>query len=151
MSFVEYPGNIGAVAVETVLRVGGLVAFFCGILWLGTKLAGRAYSLEPASFSTSQVKPDGVFYKAVKAFGGGGSFGTLLSSVFKEYARRLENLSNIIYITGLLLLTVIAISSIAAVFCINKGRQQNETAQSNNNVLIHITSNHNLHFARATS
>jgi len=50
------------------------------------------------------VGPDGAFYRAVKLLGGGGSFGSLLVSVFKDYSRRLENLSQIGYIVGLMLL-----------------------------------------------
>ena len=74
------------------------------MLWLGAKAANRAYSLEPTTFTASKAKPDGVFYKAVKHLGGSGSFGSLLVSVFKDYSRRLENLSNITYIIGILIL-----------------------------------------------
>ena len=109
VGFAANPGNIGAVGFETLTRFGGLIVFFLAILWLGTKVASRAYSLEPTTFVASRVKPDGAFYKAVKSLGGGGSFGTLLVSVSKDYSRRLENLSNIIYITGLLFLLAIFI------------------------------------------
>ncbi|MGD8505135.1 MAG: hypothetical protein PVF15_00535, partial [Candidatus Bathyarchaeota archaeon] len=89
---------------ETVTRFGGLVAFFLLALWLGAKAANRAYSLEPTTFIASKAKPDSAFYKTVKNLGGGKSFGTLLVSVFKDYSRRLENLSNIVYIMGILVL-----------------------------------------------
>ena len=104
VGFANNPGNIGAVGFETVTRFGGLVAFFVAVLWVGAKFANRAYSLEPTTFIASRAKPDGAFYKTVKHLGGGGSFGTLLVSIFKDYSRRLENLSNIIYIIGLLVL-----------------------------------------------
>ncbi len=104
VGFASNPGDIGAVGLETVIRFGGLVAFFLAVLWLGTKVANRAFSLEPTIFTSSTAKPDGGFYKTVKYLGGGGSFGTLLVSVFKDYSRRLENLSNIIYIIGILIL-----------------------------------------------
>ena len=107
VGFASNPGNIGAVGFETLTRFGGLVAFFVAVLWLGAKAANRAYSLEPTTFIASRAKPDGTFYKTVKSLGGGGSFGTLLVSVFKDYSRRLENLSNITYIMGLLFVTVI--------------------------------------------
>jgi len=102
VSFASNPGNIGAVGFETLTRFGGLVAFFVLVLWLGAKAANRAYSIEPTTFTASRAKPDGAFYKTVKYLGGGGSFGTLLVSVFKDYGRRLENLSRIVYIVGLI-------------------------------------------------
>ena len=104
VGFTSNPGNIGAVGFDTLTRFGGLVAFFIATLWLGAKAANRAYSLEPTTFIASRAKPDGAFYKTVKSLGGGGSFGTLLVSIFKDYSRRLENLSNITYIIGILVL-----------------------------------------------
>lgn len=104
VSFASNPGNIGAVGFEVLTRFGGLVAFFVAVLWLGAKVANRAYSLEPATFTASRVKPDGAFYKTVRNLGGGGSFGTLLVSIFKDYSRRLENLSKIAYIVGLIVM-----------------------------------------------
>ena len=104
VAFASNPGNIVAVGFETLTRFGGLVAFFVAVLWLGARVANRAYSLEPTTFSASRAKPDGVFYKTVKNFGGGGSFGTLLVSVFKDYGRRLENLSKIAYVVGLIVM-----------------------------------------------
>lgn len=101
VSFASNPGNIGAVGFETLTRFGGLIAFFVAVLWLGAKAANRAYSLEPTTFIASRAKPDGVFYKTVRYLGGGRSFGTLLVSVFKDYSRRLENLSWVAYAVGL--------------------------------------------------
>ena len=102
VGFASDPGNIGAVGFETLTRFGGLIAFFLASLWLGAKAANRAYSLETITFVASRAKPDGAFYKTVKYLGGGRSFGTLLVSVFKDYSRRLENLSKIFYMVGLL-------------------------------------------------
>ena len=104
VAFASNPGNIVAVGFETLTRFGGLVAFFVAVLWLGARVANRAYSLEPTTFAASRAKPDGVFYKTVKNLGGGGSFGTLLVSVFKDYGRRLENLSKIAYVVGLIVM-----------------------------------------------
>ncbi|KUO39202.1 MAG: hypothetical protein AVW05_04615 [Hadesarchaea archaeon DG-33] len=101
LSFASHPGNIGAVGFEMLTRFGGLLVFFIGVLWLGTKTASRAYSIEPTTFTASMAKTDGFFYKAVKTLGGGKSFGTLLVSVFKDYGRRLENLSRIAYILAI--------------------------------------------------
>jgi len=102
LGFASNPGSIGAVGFETLTRFGGLVAFFVAVLWLGTKAANRAYSVEPTAFTASRAKPDGFFYRTVRYLGGGGSFGALLVSVFKNYGRRLENLSRIAYVVGLI-------------------------------------------------
>ena len=104
VSFATNPGNIGAAGLEPLARFGGLIVFFVAALWVGAKLANRAYSIEPTSFSTSMAKPDGVLYKTIRRVGGGGSFGTLLVTIFKDYGRRLENLSNIAYMLGILVL-----------------------------------------------
>jgi len=104
VGFASNPGNIGAVGFETLTRFGGLVVFFVAVLWLGARVANRAYSLEPTTFTASRAKPDGAFYKTVKYLGGGKSFGILLVSVFKDYGRRLENLSKIAYIVGLIVM-----------------------------------------------
>jgi len=104
VSFASNPGNIGAIGFETLTRFGGLVFFFIAVLWLGTKAANRAYRIEPTTFTASKAKPDGFFYKTLRYLGGGESFGTLLASVFKDYYRRLENLSRIAYIIGIFIL-----------------------------------------------
>jgi hypothetical protein len=102
--FALNPGNLGAVAVETFVRFMALVLFFGVSLLLGGKAADRLYSLEPTTFISSTAKPDGAFYRAVRRVGGGGSFGTLLVSLFKDYSRRLENLSNLTYMVGLIVM-----------------------------------------------
>ena len=102
VGFASNPGNVGAVGFETLTRFGGLIAFFVAVLWLGVKAADRAYSLESVTFIASKAKPDGFFYKTVRYLGGGESFGTLLASIFKDYGRRLENLSWIAYVVGLI-------------------------------------------------
>jgi hypothetical protein len=102
VDFARNPGNIGAIGITTFYRFGGIVLFFVGSLWIGAKIADRAYNLEPSSFTASTVKSDGLFYSSIEKVGGGGSFGKILVSIFKDYGRRLENLSNIAYILGVL-------------------------------------------------
>lgn len=104
ISFANNPGNIGPIAFLTLTRLGGLTLFFLAVLWLGARVANRAYSLEPTSFVASRAKLDGYFYKSIKWLNGGGSFGTLVVSIFKDYGRRLENISRVFYIIGLVVL-----------------------------------------------
>jgi hypothetical protein len=102
--FARSPANLGEVWFETLTRLGGLIAFFVASLWIGAKVANRAYSLETKTFSSATAKPDGRFYRTVKSLGGGQSFGTLLVSIFKDYSRRFENISKVAYMVGLLVL-----------------------------------------------
>ena len=101
MSFTASPGIIG---FDAVVRLMGLGFFFVGSLWLGTAASSRAYTLEPTTFSASHVQPHGVFYSFIKAIGRGGPFSVLLVSVFKNYGRRLENLSRIGYVVAIVVL-----------------------------------------------
>ncbi len=110
VGFAANPGDIGSVGLETSARFVGLLAFFVATLWLGTKAANRAYSLETTTFIAPTAKPDGLFYKTVRSLGGGGSSGTLLASIFKDYGRRLENLSWIVYVVGLIAMINIFLS-----------------------------------------
>lgn len=102
--FALNPGNIGAVWFETLTRFGGLILFFIASLWLGARAANRAYSLEATTFTSATAKPEGRFYRTVRSIGGGGSFGTLLVSITKDYGRRFENISKLGYLVGLLIL-----------------------------------------------
>ncbi|UCH32103.1 MAG: hypothetical protein JSV05_01555 [Candidatus Bathyarchaeota archaeon] len=104
LAFASNPGNISAVGFETLTRGGGLVLFFAAVLWLGKKAANRTYTIEPTTFIAAKAKPDGVFYRTIRSLGGGKSFGTLLVSVFKDYGRRLENLSRIAYVLGIFIM-----------------------------------------------
>ena len=102
--FARNPGDTLAVGFETLTRFGGLILFFVATLWLGTKAANRALSLEMSTFTPSVAKPDRTFYKTVRFVAGGKAFGTLLVSIFKDYGRRFENLSKIAYMLGLLVM-----------------------------------------------
>jgi hypothetical protein len=100
-NFTTTPSIIG---FDALIRLLGLGLFFAGSLWVGTAVSSRAYTLEPTTFSASQVKPHSVFYSVIRAVGGGGSFSALLVSVFKNYGRRLENLSRIGYVVAIVVL-----------------------------------------------
>ena len=102
VAFAKNPSNIGAVWALTLTRVGGMMVFMAATLAIGWKVTDRAYSLEPTNMGVSVVGPDGAFYRTVKLLRGGGPFGSLLASMFKNYGRRLENLSQIGYIVGLM-------------------------------------------------
>jgi len=110
VGFASNPGDIGAVGFQTLTLFGGLVLFFIAVLWVGKKVANRAYNLDTFNFTSSTAKPDGFFYKTIRFIGGGKSFGTVLSSIFKDYSRRLENLSWLIYAVGLVVLIRVFIS-----------------------------------------
>ena len=110
VGFASNPGNIGAVGLETLAWLGGLVTFFVATLYVGAKVADHAYTLESAIFTAPKAKPDGFFYNTVKFLGGGGPSGTLLTSIFKDYSRRLENLSWIAYTVGLIAMISIFLS-----------------------------------------
>lgn len=99
-----HPGNIEILTLDIGGKFLGLVLFLIGVLGLGKRVAMRAYSLEPTSFISSIAKPDGRFYKTVKQVSGKGAFSILVTSIFKDFSRRLENLSNIAYMIGLLFL-----------------------------------------------
>jgi hypothetical protein len=107
LGFAQHPGDWEAVWLDTLINFGGLVLFFIGSLYVGAKAADRAYSLEATSFSGSYAKDDGMFYRSIRSIGGGGSFGTLLVSIFKDYGRRYENLSKIIYVAGIMALIML--------------------------------------------
>jgi len=110
VAFASNPSNISAVAFETLTRFGGLIAFFIAVLWLGAKAANRAYSLESTTFTASKANPDGFFYKTIRHLGGGGSSGIVLATIFKDYSRKLENLSWLVYAVGLVAMITIFLS-----------------------------------------
>jgi hypothetical protein len=102
LSLASNPGNMNAVGFSLVTHFGGLIAFFLAVLWLGVKAANKAYSLETGSLIASRAKPDGAFYEAIRFLGGSGRFSVVLVSVFKDFGRRLENLTKILFAVGLL-------------------------------------------------
>ncbi|MFW9993851.1 MAG: hypothetical protein ACFFD4_17535 [Candidatus Odinarchaeota archaeon] len=101
VEFARNPGDILAINFLGFLELASLLTIFIGSLYIGTRLANRAYSLEPSTFSASKVKYDGLYYNTIKRLGGGGSFGLLLSSSFKTYFRKFRNISQLIYALSL--------------------------------------------------
>jgi hypothetical protein len=101
IDFAANPGDIAAVGLRVLTRLGSLIAFLLASLWLGARVADRAYSLEQTSIATSTAKPDGIIYRTVRKLGGGGSFGALFVSLVKDFGRHLQNISNIVYMLGI--------------------------------------------------
>jgi hypothetical protein len=107
VEFATHPGDIPSIWFITLTHFGGLTLFFFGSFWIGLKTANRAYSFEYMTFTSAAVNTDGFFYNSIKIFGGGGSSGILLVSAFKNYVRRLQNLSWLAYICGLIILLMV--------------------------------------------
>jgi hypothetical protein len=103
VAFAQNPGDILAIEFDKVMQLLGLIGFFIISLLFGGTVANRVYSLEPSSFSASKAKADGIFYNSIKAIGGGGTFGLLLSSSFKNYFRKVKNITMLAYAVGLVL------------------------------------------------
>ncbi len=103
LSFAAHPGNLAAMDLGDILRLFGIVAFFVAALGIGSFAANRAYRLEAGTFTATRARADGAFYGGLGTLGGA-THGTLLLAVFKDYARRLENTSRLVYILALLIL-----------------------------------------------
>jgi len=110
VAFVSHPGNIGVGGLEVMTRLGGLVGFFLIMLLVGTRAADRAYSLESTAFTASVAMSDGFFYRTIRRLGGDGPSGIVLEATFKDYGRRLENLSWIAYSIGLMAIITASLS-----------------------------------------
>jgi len=104
VEFAANPGSIGAVWMETFMNLGGLVIFLLASLWLGTELAKRTYTLETAGFGFSKAGSDGIAYRTLRSAMGGGPFATIIVSFMKDYGRRLQNISRLGYIIGIMVL-----------------------------------------------
>ncbi len=102
--FLRNPGDLSQYWQVTVLGLGTLMMFFFGSLYVGSKLSGRAYDLEPVSFTSPLAGPEGRIYRSVRALTGDGPFSVVVLTVLKDYVRRMENLSRVIYILGLVVL-----------------------------------------------
>jgi hypothetical protein len=91
-------GEIDSLFIAT--RIIALIVFIGGVFVAGVKTADRFNSLEPFNFSSTMVRRDGLFYSLVRALGGGTS-GALLATTFKDYIRKAENVSKLVYICAL--------------------------------------------------
>lgn len=111
LRFLQHPGDLGHDALLTLLGLGGMVLFLVGSIMVGVKLSGTAYDLEPVTFNTPRAAPEGRLYRYARLVSGGGAFGTVVVTVLKDYGRRLENISRIIYILGLVALMELFILS----------------------------------------
>ncbi|UCE92356.1 MAG: hypothetical protein JSV90_04255 [Methanobacteriota archaeon] len=101
------PGDSLAISLRSAISFAGLCALFPGLLWFGSKAAGRAYNLDIRGLSSQLAKPEGLFYRSVRRLSGSGSFGSLVVAIFKDYGRRLENTSKVIYVVGLVFLVTL--------------------------------------------
>ncbi len=104
LRFLRHPGDLGFEAGRTVLGLLGLSGFLLGSVLVGGRLSGHAYDLEPVSFATPRAAPEGRLYRYARAAALGGPFGSVLVTVMKDYGRRLENLSRVLYIMGLVIM-----------------------------------------------
>ena len=107
VDLAAHPGEDLAISLQAAIGFLGLCALFPAVLWLGSMAAGRAYNLDVRGFSSHMAKPEGVFYRSIRRVSGGGSFGSLVAAVFKDYGRRLENTSKVVYVVGLMFLVTI--------------------------------------------
>jgi hypothetical protein len=107
VDFAASPGDDYIISLQSMLGFVGLAAFFPGSLWLGSKAAGRAYNLDARGLSSLMAKPEGSFYRAIRRISGNGSFSSLAIAVFKDYGRRLENTSKVIYVVGLMFMVTV--------------------------------------------
>jgi len=102
VEMAAHPGDLSSPLHIVATRLGYLVVFALAAVWIGMKLADRTYTLEQMSIGVSRAKRDGWFYRLLVRMSGGYPFGTILSSVFKDYIRRLQNISNLTYVLGIL-------------------------------------------------
>jgi uncharacterized membrane protein YiaA len=110
VGFAGEPGGLGGLGLQAILRLAGLAVFLLGSFWVGSRIADRAYSLEPTSFTSPEVGPDGPAYRTLRSVTGGRSFSVVFTSILKEYARRLENMSRLGYTLGAMLIVSIFMS-----------------------------------------
>lgn len=104
LRFLRHPGDLGFEAGSTLLGMACLVVTLVLSLVVGARLSGRAYDLEPVSFATPRASPEGRLYRYARLLAGNGHLGTVLVTVMKDYGRRLENLSRVIYVLGLVVM-----------------------------------------------
>lgn len=111
LSFLRAPGGLGPEPIKMAAEILGLLFFLLASIYAGSKLSGRFYDLEPVSFSTSRAPREGNALRVIRWLTGDGPFSTVEVTVLKDYGRRLENVSRVIYILGLVVLMELFILS----------------------------------------
>ena len=102
LSFAAHPGNLAAMDFGDILRLFGIVAFFVAALGIGSVAVNRGYRLEAGTFTATRARAEGAVCRGLGSLGGA-TRGMVLLAVFRDYARRLENTSRLVYIVGLLI------------------------------------------------
>jgi hypothetical protein len=106
ITFSQNPGMVlpqGSWALPAII---GVLLFTIGSFYLGSRLIDRSHNLEPTTFGPSRAK-EGLITRGIRFITGSGSFSTIIVTLFKDWGRRLENLSKIAYIFGLVFLLAI--------------------------------------------
>jgi hypothetical protein len=107
---VSSQGDLASLSIQALTGLVMLVVFFLASIWVGLKIAGRAYSFDRVAITSPIAGPEGLPARFMRRIGRG-TFGTLLASVFKDYTRYLQNLSNITYVVGIFALINLLIPS----------------------------------------
>lgn len=104
LRFLRHPGDLSFDLGSTLLGMAGLIGTLAMSLVVGARLSGYAYDLEPVSFATPRAAPEGRLYRYARMMSGNRHLATVLVTVMKDYGRRLENLSRVVYILGLVVM-----------------------------------------------
>lgn len=107
VTFGQNPGQLSPSGSLTALAILGIMIFSVGSFFIGNKAVARAYSLEPTSFSSFRAKREGMAIKSIRKLTGSGQFSVVVVTMFKDWGRRLENISKVGYILGLVFLIAI--------------------------------------------
>ncbi|MHA1409815.1 MAG: hypothetical protein ACTSQY_05860 [Candidatus Odinarchaeia archaeon] len=83
-----------------------LLVFSFSVLFLGYKLAGRIYTLEPPQATVQRVEGENIFFRVVRKLIPG-SLSTVTVTQIKDFTRRLENVAKIGYASAITLVIAI--------------------------------------------
>jgi len=104
INFAQNPGFLLSDPTLTSLSICGIVIFTLASFYLGFKAVGKVYTLEPTKFGVSMARREGVGLKVARRITGSGSFSVIVVTMFKDWGRRLENISKMAYMFGLIFL-----------------------------------------------
>lgn len=110
VAFGQNPGLLFPSGSLTALAILGIVLFSVGSFFIGNRAVARAYSLEPTSFSSFRARKEGIAIRSIRKLTGSGQFSVVVVTMFKDWGRRLENISKVGYILGLVFLLAIFFS-----------------------------------------